>query len=866
MRKMYIIFVLFLILSFAHSYSWITNFSHCNEYVSVANFGFSTILFHASNGTIFSGTPSSCLTYYPPYWSDACSRIMVDNGGHVYVWGGYPYWTTAITDPIPCTSSSCTYLVETQNMGGSSLFNATMTFPVYFGCDTPTLQIVNSYPSTIMSDRYRLNFTIENSFGWSGITCTLSLNGTNKYSTTFNSNGSLDILYSDYPKEFTIAKVTCTYLNGNNNSVIFADTSIILDNVVQYRIADLEGNVGNLTINPPYLYPQDKLDTIGFRLVSQIDNSEYGQAVNILVTSSADLTALGCTGNINKSDFGIESQPISMNNNAYFVNYMLLAIPVACQNPTNMSINIAVSDAMTGQSVDSLNYNIDWVGGNMVIDNVNLIRSMHNGSLQLFAAVSKDYSKEYVNAGNVGAINLSCNYTIYPYYGGPVLAGALIPYIENGFNEENYPEVMADLNVLNSTFTEDPANAGYYGYGIMYETNITCMANNYTTKEAININWIGYRRVAQFSCVSECSSTVCYGEGFSPNHYNVYYSVPTLSDSASISCLFRIDTTLDANANASEEILLANIVAGLRTQVTLDQNINNNIFSHCKQAINWIWEGPSVFGSPVNNYMFAAAFVRKDSDTCDSWTLYPMKVSENMVEVHATYGGNATSFVTPVMADLTFNLLPTVHLKHLSTVLSLLNNTPSNQNIVEVGNTIMCKTTYQDATNQIIGQPVHVFYNNMGQGCAISSHYADDLVNGTKTYTSLVDVTTNSCPFFASSSIGTIKCSAVIYEYNTINGMGLVYYSNALQYKGLVPAGPPQNNTGINLWNDLVGGDCSQNGSYSPLCLAEKLLQDDPVKFILLVLGMIILMPIFIYGTYFAFTLLVMLMGRRKEG
>lgn len=832
-----LVFLLFLILTFSITYSttpsWITNTSVCNSYRYYTNTGFSGINMYASNGSVYSGMPSHC-TYGAGY--NFCDAFEITNAGEIDTRGYGASWANGITLPLPCPSTVCTYLVEITNQYGGSLFNTSMTFHLYSGCNIPTLNIVNSYPSTVMSDRYRLNFTIDNAIGWSGIICSLSLNGSNSYSISFATNGSLDILYSDYPKEMTIAHTVCTYWNQNNNTVIFYDHSWLLDSMIPYVISDLSGSVGHVSTTPEILNPFNTLTYIGFKVVSAYDKTDYGKPIIAVISTTADLSSIGCTGNINFT--GELQSP----------NYMVPE-SIYCTNNSIIPIIVTAKSAADLTTISQITINVSWVQGTMLIDNVNLITSLDDGHLELWADVSSRYEKQPIPV----AASLACVYSITSLNDSAVFPTA------NMTNVYIYATPQGGDLTHSQVKDDNIINSGPYYNGNSFLININCSAGGFANYTMSGSRYIGYFRLREFNCY--LATQLPY---YKYPSNSLHYAQPYDTHNASVVC--NIETDIASQPGAHSDAYYGNLtlalslLVGTNSSSTLNgygvelfSNIDATYTSNCPDLIPiniyppWVVDDFGYYSTEID---FIQSFHKNDAN-CVKQQLQ-QESATNAVVFGLSYNGSAR--YTPIgmtFSYIPYNLLFAQDYSQTVNILRIANNKTVMQGTVQQGDMLICQTVYYDP-NLFVEGVTHEYVDDNGINiCPYSSVAAEQPIgvgNNTYEWDSYVIIDNTTCPSFAAlNTSGTVKCIATLTVFSEGNHL---YYSNSLPYAGPVPPGPsaPELYWG-GFWGWLI------NSPLSPLSQYVALAQNNTIMFVLITLMLPVILVIVLWLAYFVFEL-----------
>jgi hypothetical protein len=723
-------------------------------------------------------------------------RVIINNLGQIQFsgyWSGGGQWVdvadcicgTAIPYTIPspkvCSNGICDFYYANGDAGygsgqGCNRLNSSnaWTSQIYIdlasGCNTPKLRINSPIGGTITSGGYNFNFSILDTLGWSGIQCSFNLNGVvDVYSSYFTDlEIQFNVPFTVYSRQFTLASISCSYLNVINQSTPFGGQSWLVDSSNNiYKIADANRMIGNLTYDPYALYSWGNLSSISFRLVNLADKSDYLKKVKHYLTTNTNLTELGCAGTLNST--GILQPPL------YSIDYT--SAHLYCNQSASIPFNLSVYDQNTNTYIDGGEFNLTWSTGSMAIDNINLIKNANNGNnTELWARVSTDYARRPISDN----ADLSCNYSLVAdnssSYSGPM-------DIVYGFTPD-YTEIWT-TDIHNSSIISNAYNIGN-GFAVQ----INCSANGYYPKIQNVYRWLGRKRLTDF---------VCYPEGMEVGFENPYYT-----KQIQVSCIVKPDTTYNySDADDKNAVQSIYNYFGTNSYLTLSKNINpsgcvDNMPPTSKDNLGGISSGWVSLAVRFDGVSF------KDKNTvCSLVQLSAGKVSVDLVDFSSDiYGNIFDSAITPTSATLTFDLKYLAQLEIYGTALRILNNKTTNIGIVESGDTLGCFTEYKDPSGQI-AKIVQTVKNDEGNTCAIaSSNYISNL-NDTWDYISFIPVNKDTCPFFdIPNSNGVIYCTADVYTPKTSEMHGVpsdyeikTYTSNAIPYSTPNPTAV-QNATG----------------------------------------------------------------------
>jgi hypothetical protein len=708
---------------------------------------------------------------------------MLNNAGHIWIWNDYSDSWADTSHNLPiCSYGSCSYTVRFS--GSAEWYSDLTNFPVYSGCVAPTIETTQS---EVLTDRYSFGFNITNNGGYSGINCSFSLDGlVDNYGKYFQTTTSFDVTFTEFPLQYATARLICVYKDGSNNTLTFKDSEWLVYNGERYLLYDMNSVRGKVTTTPRHLYPKSILTHFEFQMLSDTDFSAFGKPIYAFLTTTDDLASKGCTEGFNTTQ-------------KLYPPYDMLVYEM-CNNTANISANLIIKD-MQGNQLDNVTFNISFEAGNMVIDNINFIIDYYTNAINLWATVSNDYDKSPIPSN----ANLSCVYSAVAG-NGSVYTGSMV-LLETTSNGE-----VIQTDVYDTTVTENPTP---YVLGDLFMITINCSASNYTTKSKTTMRWLGAKRLKTFKCV--------VGNGFINNYmsqngeaYTIYYTNPYLTYPVNISCVVIPDNyNFGMNDFASQ------------SHIYLNRNYNSlSILSNCKDAIGGITsivgEGLSIYYKYSTNTL-----VNKDA-SCLIHKLQEGKISNDIIEFNfdpsITYGQvvgyttcasifpiflcnalfNTTStrstLITPTTADITFDLEYNSPAVVYPPSFSIQTTKTANQNIVETNNTVICQNAVEDNSSTVYDMDQIIYDVATGSQCT-TQHPARDQTGNNYTYSTVLVVNQNTCPFFKEENLhGDMKCKSTAYIRNINNPQ--VDYSDALPY-----ITPYSNNTANNNKMDAVLGN-----------------------------------------------------------
>ena len=679
------------------------------------------------------------------YTSSGINWLKFNNAGKLL---GYTYFNSSdiYINPSLTYYFTCAY-------GGGNWFSDAFKVPVYSGCATPILNVVNSYPSIIMNDRYRLNFTFDNIVGWNDVLCSLSLDGINHYGKSFNSNGSVDILYSSFPKEFTTAHVICSYSDASNNTQTFYDTEFLVDTAISYHIS-------TPTLQPSHLYPFDTLNFITFSVVSDFDATPYPSSIKANLSTIDNLTDLNCSGSADiTSNFP--------NANSYLFNPAII-----CDNPATIHFAINAYDQNTNDPLGYYPFTATWNNGNMVIDNVNLIRRNETGNLELWATISNDYTHNPINDGS----SLSCVYSMESSDTYEIFSGNMAEVRTYGdYYNGSYQLIQTDMK----NDTVDTTTS--YNIGDNFEGWINCTANDYGNANLLIDKWIGARRLKTFKCNSYLSASM----GFLQN--TIYFSAPYQTNDIIVRCTVIPDT---GSPQDSYLLILDNALGSGYSTTNLASNMNGGSFyGTCKDLVSG---STHINLNPqyTQSITFTTSLHQWDDACANLQQLQAGKISRDLVSWMMTDTATSTNTfnatITPVRAHLTFDIAPLPFATVTKVTLAFTYNKTANPNIIENNDQMVCLTAIYDPSSTV--QEVQNTYFNTDDPNGALSSCADQhiskqsLGNGSYVYASYLKVNSTSCPFFTKTNFtGHLVCNSKVYQIG--QSTYRVYASNEVLFK-----------------------------------------------------------------------------------
>jgi hypothetical protein len=728
-------------------------------------------------------------------------RMIINNLGQIQFsgyWSGGGYWPnsascicgTATPYTLPsniCFNGACDfYYAEGLNKGnqgcnranGSNIWTSQVHANLYSGCLTPQLRINTPIGGTILSNAYRFNFSILNTYGWAGIGCSFSLDGsTNDYSTYFTDlETQFDILFTTYPRQFTIAKISCNYLNELNHSTMFANQEWLVDSANNvYNIANLQREQNTLDLYPSHPYPYVPLYGIGFRVVNIKDLSDYHLPITVSLSSNTDLGSLNCSGSFNFSgtNINLQSPPYTI----FLTNY------TSCNNIAVIPVNLTAYDQYGNYLASLTNYNINWSTGYFVIDNINIVKNIKNGNnTELWASLSTDYDKIPLPTN----ASPSCNYSVLSSKDSVLIGGKMD--IQNILNTATGNSPTYAYN--NSIFISNNS----YEIDDRFLININCSANGYTSKSITDsYRWLAFRRLKEFSCILQNN-----------NNHQLSFSNDYKSDNAMVSCTIYPD--MEVNSSDVQDIsnqykLLGQFPTKDVSVIYINQNINpsaclSNLNELSFSSYDYILYASNYYNRPIN-------FFKANLPTCDLQKLSNEKVSKEMVEYNFNYINTYGPILSPTYADLTFDLMQVSGLQIYGTKLSILNSKTINPNIIERGDMIACISSYKDPVSS--NSPYTISYvshkimdvNTKEQCDFITVPYPPD-INNTINDISKFEVNEYSCPFFANANKhGSLECIADYYTISDNTKPFAERISNLLSYK--TPLNTPSQNKSYNV-------------------------------------------------------------------
>ena len=785
-----------------------------------------------------------------------CQVVKVTNNGELYIYGNGQWHLTTLGAPYTCSINGCNYFFKCSgatncDFTGGLIYYFT-TPPLYSRCTTPTLNIVNSYPSTIMSDRYRLNFTFSGTSGWSGITCTLALNGVNYYSVVFSTDGVIDISYSSYPKEFTIAQVTCTYNNEYNNTTTFASQQFLLDSTRTYKIYDAQKNIGRASIEPDYLTIGTALTKLKFYVLSE-DKEDYDKDLLGTLTVNVDPATLNCINVSNLTEYDIPIiQHQYLKTLAGLPPYEFIFpsnLTWVCNAPTSIPVTLAVKDFNSGANVATANFNIIWVSGVLIVDNVNLIKNTNTSNLELWASVSNIFTHEpifptaylantsFTNLTDI--FNLSCSYSMTSQ-NYTTFTGTMGVYYTNRTSSDGLMTIPIQTDAYNTTV--DPNSS--FDYGNKFDIQINCSANNYTFTTIATTRWVSTKRIKTFACYIGTSSI---------QDHTIYYAHPYITESYVLNCF----VTLDTEINSDTDLLLNYWLQHSTSQfITLYQNyLSNDVNSPCPELkvlpIAPVYVNNKKVGFTAGLAPSATGLYATTS-SCVLTSITSGLIKNNLVQFNSGDEYNLTTgyYYPTTTAVLAFNLSSITGPSLTNPIFSILNNKTTNKGIITEGDILSCSNIVTDPNYDINSITYSIYETSKGQSCIFSQPAGYDEFNTTRTYSNILTVSKSSCPFFTGlNKNGLMRCTATVYYSGQPAPKN--FYSNTIPYKTASTTGGITlgNTTLFNLtctsdiW-DLLKPNCPYFITTNPISFFLAQARDEPeifvLEFFLLIMGLFI--------------------------
>jgi hypothetical protein len=732
MRGINLTILLFLLVSICHvtyASAWNTYTENCNNYSYIYDTSYMYVQFWDISGKAalnISPNPP-----YPMFWVPMGVQVSNDGFAAIIFNGGVGSGGYLNQSWSSCTTgyNGCKYIVQfhtkldgTFNASDGWVSDAT-NFPLFKGCVLPEVKMVNSYPSMVMTDRYRFNFTVNNTVGWGTINCILSLYGTvSSYAVNFTSSTVKDVLYSNFPKQLTTGNVLCTYLNG-----VLYDNSFLVDTNIPYEIT-------TPILDPPSLYPFDTLNAILFSIQSQYDQTPYPSPVKVVLSSDDDIAALNCSGSTNITRY-------YSNQNLYYF-YPL----ITCNNPASIQFTITTYDQASQQTLASKTFNASWGLGNMVIDNINLIKRPSSGNLELWATLSSDYYHKPIP----DIAYLTCNYTLTSYDTSTSFNGTMEEYRTYGDTWNGTELTQTDMRNV----TVDIATS--YNLSNKFRVTINCSADQYNAKTISTDRWVGIRRLKTFKCLPVVSSTQ------NNVQTKLYYTEAYTTNPLFVRCTIIPD--LDPPYGVDTTILSSALASGY-SSTQLMANMNGNLY-YCPDLVSGSYEASN---SPQYTQAVQLTAVMHQWDTSCNYLLplQPSKITDRGLVIFSMQNaaGNSSleAVITPTQADLTFDL---VYLPFANIVNTTLAFTAAKENLlIESGDRMICITSIVDPSGLVI-DVTHTYYD-IDNSSSLSSTCISPTVskkiegNDTYTYASYLTINSSNCPFFAISNLrGHLVCKA----------------------------------------------------------------------------------------------------------
>jgi len=740
-NKFAFLFFLIFLLPLIHAYTvneWDSTNFQCNNYyyaISASEHICDKLIMCAYDGVTIGGGQVNC--------GGGCNQVKFLNDGSIYIYGSANWRLSATNPPTVCELGNCNIFFKCSGPIDCNLSDGVVYYAspnLYSGCATPKLSLFNS---SVHSDRYSFSFGFDDVAGWADYYCDLTLNGITSTATRrIISNSSIDVYYADFPKQFTTANVLCTYEDYSNNSIIFVSLqNQLVDTSIPY-------GVKHVFYTPSILYPYSTLETITFEVLSNYDETPYPSAIHAVLSSPTDIDALNCSGSVN-----ITRDLASAGQYTFSPN-------IICDNPAVIQFTITATDQASNEALGIYSFNATWDTGVMVIDNINLIKRITTGNLELWATVSNDYDKSPIPL----EANLTCNYTIYSYNTDIGYSGGMEEEITYSHQPNAYFHVD-QTDMKNQTVI---APTGY-NKSNKFKVFIDCSADHYGNASSRSDRWIGNRRLLTFKCLEYENSASSPQLGLA--YFSSYYNTNDIL----VRCTVIPDLDL-TNANDTEmeviTILYSDLFGG-ENSIDLSTNIDKSFTftggqSNCIDPINGI---PTYTDNPYTQTVIFKTQLHEKDDNCYNFVLLqPKKVSLDMVGFGMFSSGtnylitNAT--ITPTSSYITFDLVTLPKASVTNTTLAFVMNKTTNLNIIENGDKIVCITSINDPSSVVISVEHDYFdLDNPTYSCATQTVSKQAKGNSTYIYASYLQVNKTSCPFMALSNLtGHLVCRSTIYQ------------------------------------------------------------------------------------------------------
>lgn len=696
----------------------------------------------------------------------ATSIKVQNNGGIVFYcdttpWGSVSDWLNRTT----CGAGypeTCEFYVCSNSEGSQISCNDTgvscyrIVVPFYQGCLTPQF-IINS--SLRRSSDYYFSFNLTNTDGWSYVNCSFYLKEqqTNavKYANTFNSTtNTFTVPFNNIGgRGIYYAEVECSYRNAFNQTEIFAKETWLVDNAVQFKIADKNRVIGRITPNPEKLYVYTNLSAVIFKVVSQSDKSDYGKPVKYFLNTTIDTDSIGCSGNLNKSG---ELYPLSFGgvSGIYFVDYSTYPFFV-CKNNTSFKANLSVYETETDVLIDRLEFNITYSNGSMIIDNINLVYNLNENKLEFWATVSNDYYKTPIDDG----AELKCNFwlksirTEEEFYGG---MSEYRTYSSPGLN-------LIQTDMRNTTFNSQAT----YNLSENFEYQINCSALNYSDVSDSGMVRVSYFRVKTFNCyaVEDTFNVQRIRLSYTGNNYT--------TDPAWVVCELIVDTDIPNNATPTFAVYLTQMLSKLGAgdySVCLHPYLNQNIPAATSSCTS----------QKYSNRTTGVSIFQQGRFMLVNYLGQPIPLKPGKYTLLASFWGGYSaneSILDWVFSKTAIDLSYITSFTNVSVQLRIINN-KTKTGVIESGDILACETNFYDPEGSVVNVR-HEIIDNSTQELMCTEKTTYPSGNIFKTYSSFINVN-DDCPVFKiKDRNGSLTCRSTIILYN---GEQDVEYSNSLPF------------------------------------------------------------------------------------
>lgn len=831
MRIKHFIILAFLLVSvcpLAYASEWDSYILTCNDYEYYTTGAYGSVNIVATNGTTVL-TLGGGGSYCQPVMTGLCYGIKVINSGAVSVWDGSA-WRSVGTLPY-CTTdyNGCQYTVQF----GYGLWNSSlMNFPIYQSCTAPSLTIETSRPSAIMSDRYRFNFTIANTVGYGGITCSLHLNGSASQDyNTFTTSSVIDVMYTEYPKQFTIANVLCTY-NISTSVYVFANQNWLVDNVKTYSIYDVHQQVGKVTTYPEYPSINSNVTGMRFAVLSDPNRAPYSADLIGSLVVNVDPATLNCTG---------------VTNITYYYMYRTLTYGLApysmplswiCGSPSTIPVTLTTKDISSGATVATATFNIEWFTGNLIIDNVNLIKNTNTSGLELWATVSNIFSREPIPASS----NLTCNYSMTSQ-NATTFTGAMDVYNTTGGVGG---VLLLQTDAFNNTVEPDTD----FSYGDTFNIQINCSAENYTNTSIDTTRWVSAKRVRLFNCYASTGIT-----DYVFDEHHIYFSQPYHTHAFKLYCTVWIEVSVNSTLDQTINNWLNsyNLLASPLNLILYTNYRSNDVMSACPEklplAVHTLY-APQPYGVRTDSAVQPLiTSLYSQNDACYMTEISTGVIANNLIEFNIGTNTTTRYYYATTTAVMAFNLTELQGASISNPILAIQNTKTINTGIVEIGDVLSCVNTVTDPSGDI-DTIKYTIGTTTGDLCGsgLASSPIKSYSGNQTTYTYTLQITPDTCSFFnIPSSEGAIKCTAHVYYSGQSATQDVQLTSNILPYitSASTPPISKGNKTCTNDWRDYFNPNCvgktnSTGGGFTGLLFS------DTKDFIVKVGLFIICVPLFI--------------------